>query len=353
MQLRASLLAFILALAGSWPFPVLAQTQQPLTLRILTPEPKTDPAAAFLVDRGLTLVEGRIAASGNPIRIVWQRATATEAGEVVTSVQTGSADIGLYDPLVAGDRLSILQFAYRAPFNNAGSSAMRGILRATIDRIPEIRQAFLNADQVLLAFAALDDYVLVTGKQVASLDDLRRKPVGVSELTSVWFPKDGPKPVYGSVSEHLAALQAGKLDALVARLSGFRATEMKLAGLQVMEPGFGAFPRVVLTIHKEKWDKLPSKLRAAMASAFLDLELPLAESMQAARKQALADLVRRGAVSSVLAPGARSNWAASLPNRVEEWTQDAARAGLPGKQIMAAYLEALHAVATPTRDWRK
>ena len=330
-----------------------AQTPRTLALRLLTP-PHTEPAARVLLDAGLARVASRLSRPGARFKIEWRRSTANSAAEIFASLQAASADIALFDVTAVGDKLAILRFHASAPFHGLDAAAMARVLRSTFDRTPELRQAFLNANQVLLAMGSIDDQLLIARSPVASLADLRSASIGVSEASAQWLPKEGSKPVFGEASEHLAAIKAGKLDAAFLRAAALAQASPAPAGLHAIEPGIGASLRFAIAANKQRWDALPDQLRAILASAFLEFEAEFAAGLTQAAAVVRKDIAAKGVRIVDLPLPQRQAWAMALPNIARNWAAEAGKSGHPGNQIMDVYLTQLRANgAAPARDWRE
>lgn len=329
-----------------------ARAVETVKLRLLTLG-LTTTAGKLLNEVTIPAIDRELAASGK-YRIEWSKSETTDSAEIFASMQAGSADIALLSTDGPSERFVFQQLPYAAPFNGADPVALSRAFRHAIEQAPEMRQAFFAANQILLSVGAPADHVLASTKPVGSVAGLQGLSIGVTILTGGWLSGTGAKPVFGPATEHLAAMTAGKLDAMILRLPEWQAAQRRPATASLLDAGFGAMTHWIVTAGKQRWDQLPPEVRGTIGNSFREYEVRLAGLLAAEALARRKQPDPSAAVLSSLPPDEQRKWAGLLPNLARDWVANANRAGWPGDQALTAYLAGLKAAgAIAVRSWAK
>ena len=115
---------------------------------------------------------------------------------------------------------------------------------------------------------------------------------------------------------------------------------------------YGAQSSSALTVNLDSWERLPEEVRAVMLDVAAEYRVRVAEAYYQGGVASLAKAVENGAKISDLSDDARAAYAAALPNTAREWAEGLDARGLPGTEVLTAYMElSKEAGITFARDW--
>lgn len=271
------------------------------------------------------------------------------------AVAAGLAQVA-YNPTLFNPSLYPLQnVAYVAPFGTDDPRLAAQIVTEIQAKTPAMMQAWADQDQVFLGGGfAIDSYHLFVTEPVNSVADMEGRRICAPGPTANWIQGTGAAPVSSSLGEYYNSIQTGVCDGAVVF-----ATAAAPAGIAEVAPymirvDFGAPFAAGLSANADFYEDLPEEVRAALhagADAF-------AEAMFSDQEDLIA-----GAYDKISADGGqiidpseevRQEWAAALPAIPRDWAARQDAAGLPGTEVLSAYMDALRAAGeTPLRDWDK
>lgn len=335
-----------------------ASAQETIKLQIISARPASSSSARMLSATLLPAIDRKVAkASGGKYKIAWTESysgAVAGAGKTFSAIQSGTADIGQVDTLLHGAQLPLQQVTFHAPFTGVGPSQLLTIMTKVIDQMPEMRQAFLKYNQVLLAIGPVEEFVLVTKFPFRSIADLKGKKVCLPGPAAGWVKGTGAIAVALEASENHKALNSGSCEGAFISTSGMVASRLHEVASHVTQVGMGAMLGVAYTVNKERWDNLPRPVQDAIEGGFREYERRRAAAATAAMEAALKLASSRGAKVSTLPAEQRRRWAGTMPNIAKQWAADARKRGLPAGKVLEAYLRELRAVnADLARDWGK
>ena len=110
---------------------------------------------------------------------------------------------------------------------------------------------------------------------------------------------------------------------------------------------FGGF-----AVNKQKWESLPAEVRDVLKPIALEYAMEKVRIVKEREKAGMARIQKEGAKVSTLPEDERKRWAEAMPNLAKAWVEDNEKKGVPARQIMKEYMDALRkAGAKPLRDW--
>jgi TRAP-type transport system periplasmic protein len=109
-----------------------------------------------------------------------------------------------------------------------------------------------------------------------------------------------------------------------------------------------------VSINKGRWDKFPPEVRAAFKTGCTEYESGYSKE-QFVRAVAAADAIKSNKGSIAVMPEAeRLRVAKSIENPAKAWIETAAKAGLPAKEVLKAYMDGARREGHKfPRDWDK
>ncbi len=269
--------------------------------------------------------------------------------ETLESVQNGILDIGAYCICFEPAKLFLHNFPYYAPFGPQDSAQQMSATRAVYDQIPWLTEQFTaEYDQVLLGLHGWDNYHLGTTDPWATVEDLQGVKIGGAGPNLPWLEFAGAVPVQSTLPDGYLSLQTGVYNGWLMFPSAY-------LGFRFYEPapyytliGFGAMGVNALTMNQRSFDRLPEDVQQIIMEVGRAYEDQAGESLNVRQASGLVGLEEAGATISEIAPEVRSGWAESLASFPGQQAADADGRGMPGTEVMQAYLDA---VAATGYEW--
>ena len=262
--------------------------------------------------------------------------------ETLEAVQNGILDIGAYCICFEPAKLFLHNFPYYTPFGPQDSDQAMDAVRATYDAVPWLEEQFsAEYAQVLLGLHGWDNYHLGTTDPWDTVDDLKNVKIGGAGPNLPWLEFAGAVPVQSTLPDGYLSLQTGVYNGWLMFPSAY-------LGFKFYEPapyytliGFGAMGVNALTMNKRKFDSLPEDLQKILLDVGRAYEDQAGASLNGRQSAGLKGLKEVGAQIKELSPEARAGWAESLKPFPAQQAKDADGRGMPGTEVLKAYLKAV------------
>ncbi len=288
-------------------------------------------------------VKKRAAEAGHTVEFVEGYGGAIAGvAETLESVQNGILDIGAYCICFEPAKLFLHNFPYYAPFGPQDSEQAMATVRATYDAQPWLTEQFTaEYDQVLLGLHGWDNYHLGTTDPWDTVDDLKGVKIGGAGPNLPWLEFAGAVPVQSTLPDGYLSLSTGVYNGWLMFPSAY-------LGFKFYEPsphytliGFGAMGVNALTMNERKFNSLPEDLQQILMDVGRAYEAQAGASLNARQESGLKGLAEVGAEIKELSAEARAGWAASLASFPNQQAKEADGRGMPGSDVMKAYLQAV------------
>lgn len=269
--------------------------------------------------------------------------------ETLEAVQDGILDIGAYCICFEPAKLFLHNFPYYAPFGPQDSSQEMAAVRAVYDEVPWLTEQFSSEyGQELLGLHGWDNYHLGTTMAWETVEDLQGVKIGGAGPNLPWLEFAGAVPVQSTLPEGYLSLQTGVYDGCLMFPSAY-------LGFRFYEPaphytliGFGAMGVNALTMNARSMSRLPEDVQQIIREVGRAYEAQAGESLNARQASGIVGLREAGAEISEISPEVRAGWAESLASFPSQQAAEADGRGMPGTEVMQAYLGAVSAAGY---DW--
>ncbi|MEP5760921.1 MAG: hypothetical protein ABJ327_16730, partial [Litoreibacter sp.] len=116
----------------------------------------------------------------------------------------------------------------------------------------------------------------------------------------------------------------------------------------------GAVSNFTVVANKRWFDQQPEEVQVVLREVTKEYRDLMAEVTTAGDAKGREACVAQGGTVSELAADQRQVWADTLPNIAKEWADAADAQGLPGTQVLQAYMEKMRDAGQPiARQWDK
>lgn len=345
--------------AGSLLAATLAVSAQADTFRLTVAAgqaPQALPSLAAVQNFFIPEVQKRLEAAGSEHKIVFQEAYAgslLKPGTVLQGVADGIADIGYVPSIFHPDKLPLEQVSFVTPFCTTDVSAVTGAMGKLYEDIPAMSAQYDKFNQVRLAGTGVDSYELLSSKPIRSFEDLRGTKIGTAGAALSWMRGIDVVPVSSNMMEYYNSTQSGVYDAFIIMPSTMPGMRYAEVAPYVTEVKFGAMYAAVLTMNKDALARLPQEVQDIILEVGAEYGKVADAAYVGAGERAFQMLSgMQGAERIAYPDDARADWATAMPNIAKEWADAQDAAGLPGNEVLGAYMAALRdAGVTCQRNW--
>lgn len=352
-KFRQSLLlaAFGLAFAGA------AQAQQVIKLTGAAGHPPTFLWVKTLEETFIPEVDKRLAAGGNKYRVEWTRAwggTLVKLGGESKGIADGVADFGIVSTIFEASRFPLQNVSYYVPF---GTDNMDLVSRTVADlqrTVPAMADAWGKNNLTYLGGMSLDSYHIWTKFPLAKLEDLQGKKISAPGPSANWIRGTGAVAVAGTLNSYYEDIKSGVSDGALTFVTGAWGAKLHEVAPYITRVNIGSQFAGAIAMNKQRFDALPPEVQAAIREAGNAWTAQYAKAQAAAASTLLQNMVAAGAKVSDLSEAERKRWADALQPVGKTWAADAQSKGLPGNDVLKAYVGALQqGGAKMPRDWTK
>jgi len=346
IQFRQGLNATVLA-AGIMALGATALTAQEITLRIGAGHPVGPTVYVNVVDSFFVPEVKRRVAEETDYTINFVEAyggTIAGVAETLEAVQSGLLDIGAYCFCFEPAKLFLHNFPYYAPFGPQDSLEEVKIVRKVYDRVPAMTNVFKDDyGQILLGLSLWDNYHLGTKVKWDNIEDLKGMKVGGAGPNLPWLKYVGAVPVSTTLPEGYLSLSTGVYDGFLMFPSayfGFKFYEQAPVYTLI---GFGSTAVLGLTMNTKSFDRLPPEVQKIIVEVGREYETQSDVANNERQAFGLKKLAEAGATIQTISEETRTAWAKSLASFPSEMAAEAESRGLPGREVMKAYIEEVEA----------
>ena len=320
--------------------------------------PQALPSLAAVQNFFIPEVQKRLKESGSGHEIEFREAYAgslLKPGSVLQGVADGIADIGYVPSIFHPDKLPLEQASFMTPFCTTDVAAVTGAMETLYDTVPAMAAQYDKFNQVRLAGTGVDSYELHSSKPIRSFADLKGTKIGSAGAALAWMRGVDVVPVSSNMMEYYNSTQSGVYDAFIVMPSTMPGMRYPEVAPYITEIHFGAMYAAVLTINKDSLARLPEDVQKILIEVGKEYGKAADQAYMSAGARGFEFLSKMEGTERIPYPEAeRTAWAKSMPNLAKEWAENQDKAGLPGSEVLAKYMEALRAAGvTCERDWDK
>jgi TRAP-type C4-dicarboxylate transport system substrate-binding protein len=340
------------ALAAALALPARAETIQ---VTVVNGHPPIFLWVKHLTETFIPTVNAALEGSGHTIE--WTEnygGTLAAVGGELEAVEDGLAQVGAVPTVFEPTSLPLQNVTYYTPFGPSDPALVMQVMDDLHRTVPGMVASWEKYGiEYLGGGFALDNYVLMTNFPVTSIDDLQGRKIGAPGPAVNWLEGTGAVGVAGNLTTYYNDIQTGVFDGVIVFPTAAAPAKLHEVAPYVTVTDFGAQYAGSLVANKDWFDDQPAAVQEALRKgAVAYTEAYLAE--QSARVAAAMTVLGGTDPSKVtaLADAEKARWAAALPDVAGGWAANADGQGLPGTDVLNAYVGALKAAgAGLPRDW--
>ncbi len=256
------------------------------------------------------------------------------------AVSAGIADIQFLAPGYFPTQLALSggpDLLYQTRSNWVFAKAYNEMART----FPPFMKMMKDNNIVLMSSLPASEVVIIAGKPIKTLADLKGKKMRAMGLMNVAMKDLGATPVAMPLPEVYEALERNTIDG-VTGIPLHLVTTFKLqeAAKNLVNPSIGCYASVGYFMNLKVWNKLPQDIQKIIINVndeFPDVAVKITNDLL---KQTTETLLKAKVTIYSLPAEEAAKWKAILvPKIYDDWTKQMEAKGLPGKETLVKYQE--------------
>ena len=311
--------------------------------------------ARVFVDYFIPEVDRQLAESGN-YKIKWNKAfggTVAKTGGVLEALQYDLADIGIVTTPFHPDKLPFYNIAYVTPLVTSDVGLVARTVDELIERYPEVEAKWQEYGQVFLTTAgSIDSYQIFVAEQADEFSGYRGSKIAGVGLNLRYLEGIGAVPVSSSLGDFYNNVQTGLTDGALVWAESAVSYKLYEVAPFMIDIRLGAVTSKAISVNERTWNRLPEEVRGVLAEVAHAYRDELAAETERLAASSREEFEANGGTIVPVSGAERLAWAQSLPNMAIEWAETLESQGLPGRRILADYMDIMRANDQPiVRHW--
>lgn len=290
------------------------------------------------------------------VKITWKEVyggQVAKLAEVLEATESGLINVGLVAFPFEPAKLFLQNFTWYVPFSSPDATQVLRISRKIFDEFPILKDQFKDKyNQVFLGLGCTGCYDLATTFPWDKLADLKGHKLYAAGPNLPMLEGTGAIPVQSNITEAYTSFQTGVYDGVIFYPVSFYKAKLHEVCPYYTKVGFGATAVSAITVNLNTWNKLPEKVQTIFQEVALEYEAQIGELHKQHDAESLKKMEEEGAVISNFPQEERVKWANAMSNIPKARAEEADQQGLPGTEVMKAYLKYLQEDGFElVRDW--
>jgi len=294
---------------------------------------------------------------GSDYRIEWTEAfggSLYNFQDTLEAVQDGLTDMGWVGALWEPSKMPLQNIMFATPFVTSDTVLAVDVMNELNDTIPEMQEEWDRYNLVFLGATVSDTYHLFTTFPIESLSDLEGKRIVGASSLGPWMEGTGAVPVAGGLPTFYQQIQTGVADGAIIIPTGAYSLKLHEVAPHITLVDMGVTTVGGLAVNKDTWESLPEDVKTVLTKLGREYSTVHAEEVLARYDGSMQKMAEEGATIVEMPAADRQQWVESLGNLSKDWVASVEAKGLPAKEILSTYMDAMReGGAEPLRQWDK
>jgi len=300
-------------------------------------------------------VDRRLAATGN-YEIDWNPAfggTIAKPRGVLTSLQYDLADIGIVTTPYHPDKIPFYSLPYITPFVSNDIGLISRTMTDLTNKYPQVKDGWEDFNiHYLTSAGSIDTYNIVLTDPVESIEDLRGRKIGGVGLNLLFLEGSGAVGVVSVLIDWYNSMATGLMSGTIVWPEAAAAYKLYEVAPYMLDIQFGGAASKAIAINQRTWDRLPEEVQIVIQDVANDYRDELARETDRVSIRAREVFNEQGGHTIPVSEDQRRIWASNLPDLAGDWVRVMEEHGLPGREILADYMQIMRDNNQPVmRQW--
>lgn len=286
-------------------------------------------------------IENRLEGSGYAIK--WNKmygGTAMAAGEELTGLGNGLADIGSVVAPYEASKLPLQNISYWFPFTTTDPEIAAKVSLQLTEEYPEFGAAMDAYNVEMLTCSGMQlGFNLFTSFPVETLDDFAGHKIGAGGANLAAVSACGATPVQSTGAESYTSIQTGVYEGWINDIQSVVNSSLYEVAPYYIHSKFGVVNNVGMGINKDFAAKLPPEVLAVIRDVFKEYPLMIAKALKADEDAMTQAWVDAGGTIVELDESVLTEWAAQLASMPAEKAAQVNSDTCPAIEICQRYYE--------------
>ena len=332
-----------------------AQAQEVIDLTAIDGYPPRSMWVREFINFYIPEIDRRLAETGN-YRINWHQAWAGQIVKprfVLEGLEQHLGDIGVVTTLFHHDKVPLQAIAYVTPFVTKDPALVARTIDELAERFPHVKDAFTAHNQVYLTnLVVLDSYQMFAKEPVSRLGDFDGKKVAVAGINARYLESTSAATVGGSLVSYYNKLKTGVVDAAMLWPEAVVSFKIVEVAPYMLQADLGPVNSKAVTVNADAWAGLPDEVKQVLQEAAIDYRDHTATVAVDSGGSSVMAYKEQGGEVVTISDADRQAWANAMPNIAKVWADGLEERGLPGHEILKAYMDIMRANDQPIlRHW--
>jgi C4-dicarboxylate-binding protein DctP len=287
-------------------------------------------------------VKKRVEAT-TPHKIEWVTAwggSVAKLDESLEAVQEGSLDFANIPYQFEPTKLFLHGWTQYMPFASPDPILTSRVGNKIHRSIPYLTEVFEKQyNQKFLSCHSLSSYHIITNFPWKKFEELKGRKIAAAGANLLWLKGTGAVPVQSNLQEAYSSLQTGVYDGWIMFVEGAAGFKLYEVAKYYTFCDFGSIIPAAYTVNLKRWKSFPKEVQDIILKVGDELSEDIAKAIVARTDSAVEAMKKAGAQIYQLPVEEKVKWVNSLPNIADEKAKEADKKGMPGTQVMKAYLE--------------
>ena len=299
-------------------------------------------------------VNKRLAETGNyQLNYLEAFGTVVQPRGEFDAIGNGIGNIGLVVTAFHTDKVPLSSVSYVTPFVTVDLALTSEINDALTFSIPEMKAGWEKFNLEFVGhMGAIKTYNVLSKEPIDSLDDFAGIKVSGAGLNLRWLEGLGATGVPTALPKFYQEVNSGVSDALVGWADVVGAFKLCEVAPHFLSADMGSVSNFAMVANKTWFDELPDEVQTVIREVTPEYRNLLAEVTTSGDAKGRDACVAQGGTIHEISAEMRQEWADTLPNIAKEWAASIDGAGLPGSDVLAAYMDMMREADQPiARQW--
>jgi TRAP-type C4-dicarboxylate transport system substrate-binding protein len=317
-----------------------AGAQETIKLTVAAGHPPVFLWVKHLKESLISTVDAELAKTGK-YKIAWTEAyggTLAKLGSELETMQQGISDLGMAGVIFHSAALPLNNVTYFVPFGPTDVTTVTKVIDGLQD-MPELKAEWTKYNIVYLAGLVIDSYGIVGKPSLAGFADLPGKRIAGAGANLNWIKGTGAVGVQGHLAAYYNDIKNGVYDGALTFATAAVPGKLFEVAPNYLMLDFGAMYATSVGINKNRWDRLPPEVKAAISKGASVYKARYLGEQNARLADSTAAWEKSGGKFIRLTPEQRAMLVKQVPNPTKEWAKQAGEAR--AKKVLSAYMNAV------------